>query len=655
MNYRPDVDGLRAIAILFVLFFHGGLQFFPSGFIGVDIFFVISGFLITGIIYEGLQTNNFSFGKFYSRRLWRMQPVFICLLVVTACLTAIYFLPDDFMLFAKSARKASIFNSNTLFARITDDYFAPNNYHLPLLHTWSLSIEWQCYMILPIVIYCGYRIWGVKHLNNIVLLSSLLFFLLALYFSFYAPEKTYYQVSSRIFEFLIGSSIALNHNRFAMNKFILNGISLIALIGLFYLARKKDISYGFPNAYALLVCLATALLIAVGGHGKKNFINALLALKPVVFVGLISYSLYIWHWPVFVIFNYLGLPETNRLKLVAFIIIFIISYFSWQFIEKPTRRLNKIKLGYSLLLLFIIPVIITHLCARNINRHEGYPQRFGQVALVFKALKQFDNPLRSQCLQKEDIAISNECMLGAKRQDSRTGFMIGDSFSNHSWEMMDLFAKKANIAILAHSTAGCLTLPGIGQYDYVKHALYSECLAETKRYYQTIKANHYNYVILGQNWSGYLQMQIVNHMNDAKTEDLTKQRIQKALDEALQIIVASGAKPIIIKAIAYNPAANLHDCFFYAIKRRQKNRLDQCNFTLDKKNFAWFDNLFLEMAKKYPQLIIVDPVKVQCPQGFCQAVINGAPVFRDALHITDYASYQLGRLYLKIDKNPFTI
>ncbi|SCY78572.1 acyltransferase family protein, partial [Legionella micdadei] len=145
MKYRPDVDGLRAVAILFVLFFHSGLKLFPSGFVGVDLFFVISGFLITSIIHESIQNNHFSFIEFYNRRLWRLQPVFICLLVVVTLLALLFYLPDDLVQYAKSARKTSIFTSNSYFSRVTTGYFAADSNQLPLLHTWSLSIEWQCY------------------------------------------------------------------------------------------------------------------------------------------------------------------------------------------------------------------------------------------------------------------------------------------------------------------------------------------------------------------------------------------------------------------------------------------------------------------------------------------------------------------------------
>ena len=236
MEYRPDIDGLRAIAILFVLFFHAGLKVVPSGFIGVDVFFVISGFLITSIIHNSLQKNHFSFIDFYNRRLWRLQPVLICLIVTTLLLTLIFYLPEDLIQYAKSARKTSLFISNVFFENATKGYFSPNINQLPLLHTWSLSIEWQCYLILPVVMYALYRIVSKQHIAKVIYFLTLLFFVLALFFSIKEPTKTYYQLLSRIFEFLIGACIVFSSNRFTFNKYFVELINIIALLCLFYIA-----------------------------------------------------------------------------------------------------------------------------------------------------------------------------------------------------------------------------------------------------------------------------------------------------------------------------------------------------------------------------------------------------------------------------------
>ena len=649
MKYRPDIDGLRAVAILFVLFFHGGLKFFPSGFIGVDIFFVISGFLITGIIHESLKNNRFSFSEFYSRRLWRLQPVFICLMVITALLTLLFYLPDDLIQYSKSARKTSLFISNTFFERVTTDYFSPNNNQLPLLHTWSLSIEWQCYLILPVVLYGLYRALGKHHITKIIYLFTLIFFALALYFSLNYPTKTYYQLLSRIFEFLIGSCVALGHNRLSFNKYFLNLISIVALLTLFYIATRHNINNGFPNWYAFILCIATAVLLAVGRNHPKLIPTQLLAMKPVVFIGLISYSLYIWHWPIFALIRYLGVEETTSLLLLTFGLVFITAYLSWRFIEKPARKFKNIKLGYSLIYLLMLPILIMHLGDYLIKNHEGYPQRFEEASRVYAQLNQYANPQRPLCLQEESIEVNSNCLLGAKNSNSKTAFMIGDSYSNHYWGFMDVLAQEANLSILAHATAACLALPGISQYDW-NAKVYNACHDQTMRYFNMIKTNHYDYVIIGQNWNGYLHNKLIP--KNENTEQV-KKRIEKALDKAIQIIIASGSMPILIKSIELGD--NIRDCFFDHIKRRSAYNPERCDFNVALNEQQWQNDLFSRLKNKYAQLIIIDPKKVQCPKGRCKADINGIPVFRDAGHITDYASYHLASIYLQHYKNPLVV
>jgi peptidoglycan/LPS O-acetylase OafA/YrhL len=644
MNYRPDIDGLRAIAVLFVLFFHADLKLFPSGFIGVDIFFVISGFLITHIIHDSLQNNRFSLIEFYNRRLWRLQPVLICLIVCTVFLTLFFYLPEDLILYFKSARKTSLFISNTFFGRITKGYFAPNNNQLPLLHTWSLSIEWQCYLLFPLVMYALYRIFNKRHLAKIIYFLTLLFFAVTLFFSSKDPAKTYYHLSSRIFEFLIGSCIVFAPKHFSFNKYFLEFINSAALLFLFYLAMSADVSAGFPNWYAFILCGAAGILIASGHNNPKSMLTQLLSVKPLVWIGLLSYSLYIWHWPVFVLIRYLGFEETTLVLLVAFSLTFIMAFFSWRFIEKSTRQLNKTKFSRSLIYLFITPVILIHLSDYMVKRDGGYPQRFEETAWINKQLKQYANPLRSLCLEEKNVEINHHCVLGSKEVTSRTGFMFGDSHANHLWGFMDTLAQKANLSVLAHSTSACLSLPGIRQYDW-NAQVYAACHEQIKRYYHMIKTNHYDFVILAQNWDGYLENKLITN----EPVEQVKKQIEQGLDKALKFIIASGAKPVLIKSIA---ASDSYNCFLKHIKQRQKYNPEQCNFDMKASKSTWQDELFSRMKNKYTQLIIIDPKKVQCPKGLCTADINGIPLFRDTSHMTDYASYHLGERYLKHHNNP---
>lgn len=340
MKYRSDIDGLRAIAILLVLIYHGGLTLFPSGFVGVDVFFVISGFLITGIIHDSLVNHSFSFIDFYNRRLWRLQPVLVCFLFVTLLVTLFLFLPDDLIQFSRSARKASLFISNLFFNQTTTGYFSPDTHQLPLLHTWSLSIEWQCYLLLPLVMYGLHRIFSLRNVVIAVYVLTISFLLLSLHYSNTLPAQTYYQFSSRIFEFLIGACVALVPSRLIesfRNKYLLNVIGGLALLAIFYCASLEHILIGYPNGYAFMVCFATGCLIAIGRFYPSELIVKLLSLRPLVFIGVLSYSLYIWHWLVFSILRYQSIVETSSAICYAYGLTLALAFFSWKYIEKPAR------------------------------------------------------------------------------------------------------------------------------------------------------------------------------------------------------------------------------------------------------------------------------------------------------------------------------
>lgn len=655
MRYQPDIDGLRAIAIILVLIYHGGFSLFPSGFIGVDVFFVISGFLITTMIHESLTEGSFSFVDFYSRRLWRLQPLFICALLVTMILALLFFLPDDLIHYSKSARKTSLFLANLYFNKSTTGYFSPDTHQLPLVHMWSLAIEWQCYLLLPILLYSVHR-WCKNYLLIFVYLVTVVSFLLCLHLAKAHPAQTYYQLSSRIFEFFVGSCIALTSIKHTvLNKHILTVLGFLALGTLFYIARLDHLLLGYPNWYALSVCLATGVLIALGKFCPTVPCLKILSFKPVVFIGLLSYSLYLWHWPVFAMLRYYQIVETPIILFSAYGLIITVAYLSWNYIEKPGRRFKTLPFQYTVLGLLIAPIAIIHLTARMITTHDGFPQRFNNTLMaIYQQLNQYASAKRPQCMSGDQGEINLNCTLGSQGTDSKTGFLIGDSFSNHYWGFVDTLGQNAGVSLLAQGVSSCLTLPGIYLYDWwhFKNQLYQGCHELTEKYYQMIANNHYDYVLIGQLWSNYLSDNLITNLGDKRSLALSRKRFKVALDKALELITNSGAKPVLISASA-SMQSNFHDCFFKHFKLHQAYDPEQCNFDLTlSASERWLDQVFLKMQTRYPQLILIDPKRVQCEQGKCKADINGVPVYRDVGHITDYASYQLGQQYLKKYQNP---
>lgn len=653
MKYRADIDGLRAIAVLFVLMFHGGLSFFPSGFIGVDIFFVISGFLITSIITKSIKDHSFSLADFYVRRLWRLQPALIAVIIFTLVLAVIFYLPNDFIEYTKSARYTTLFTSNQYFERSTTGYAAPDAAYLLLLHTWSLSIEWQWYLLLPAGILILHRFLPYRYLALATILLALCMLVVSLYLSDKYPNKSYYFLSSRVFEFMIGSIIAiLNQERFKPKARTASILGLLSFGALIFSATRTDIILGYPNYYAVIVSVATATLIFIGSS-CNSFTSRALSLTPLVFIGSISYSLYLWHWPIFSIGRYLGLTDNLLFKAGCFILTFIAAYLSYIFIEKPFRK-KRISIFKSVLILVLIPAIVFLLLHLVNKKHNGFSSRFGaEYSRIENTLKEHKSPHRQSCLNGNTDGKDTNCIIG-ERGSNKKALLIGDSHSNHFWSFFDVLANDARISMSVQGTSSCLALPDIYLFDwwYFKNKIYQECHDNTVMYYKNIENGKFDYVIIGELWMNYAHNNIINRLGDERSIERSRARYEVALRKALDVIIHSGAKPVIIKSI-YSMPPNYMSCFYQKIKLRETNTNDICSFgTFNGDSNHWDSQLFDMLKVDYPSLVIIDPKDVQCHGDKCKTSINGIPVYRDVGHITDYASYEFAKEYLKRFENP---
>ncbi|HIE0434923.1 TPA: acyltransferase family protein [Proteus mirabilis] len=653
IKYRADIDGLRAIAVILVIFFHLDNRLIPSGFIGVDIFFVISGFLISLIIKTSLLQGHFSFGDFYIRRLWRLQPLYLFVLVAVLVISGIFYLPSDYLDITNSEKYASAFLSNKYFARATTSYAAQDALFLPLLHTWSLAIEWQWYLFLPFVLYFLHKINHKEKINNFyfIVFITIISFSLVLVYQKDQP-KNYYYFSTRIFEFMLGACVAYLPVKVIINQRVNSVISLIALGVIFWIAVQKDVIAGYPNFNTLYVCLSVALIIYTGQHG--SIIQKVLSLKPIVIIGLLSYSLYLWHWPLFAIAHYIGVFNTEIQKGLFLALTFLLSIFSYLLIEKPFRR-KRLNFKYSITLLFVIPILLAlGLNALN-EKYHGFGVRLGQnyVNLENK-LNQFDYPNRGNCMNFQASDPDKMCHIG-KVGSQKKAFLLGDSHANHFWGFMDILGKDAELDVYAQATSSCITIPNIYLYDWSNHknTVYQRCYDQTAKYYQIIKHNRFDYVIFGQVWNNYASNHVINKIGDKRTVEASRQRVEKSMREALDIIVATGAKPVFIKTV-YSMPSGFMTCFYENAKLRKDFADNNCN----PKNYkgegnTWMNQLFAKLKQDYPSLIIIDPKDVQCDKDTCLTDIEGVPVYRDVGHITDYASTIFGMMYINKMGNPF--
>lgn len=385
MRYRPDIDGLRAIAVLAVVISHAEFHFdesliLPGGFFGVDIFFVISGFLITTLITEEFKlTQQFSFLSFYERRARRLLPLLLIVTLVSFPVAWFLLLPEKIIDFSKSAIWSNLFISNFYWVESLQKYGADSAVFKPLLHTWSLSVEEQFYIIFPATLIILYK-WLKPYAVLILTLIALASLLYAEHLGAAKPMHSFYLLFSRLWELLLGGGLVFLSKRYKHKNIYLGVVSLLPFLGLCLISYALifiDFSASkHPGMITVIPVLGTALII---GFSNKNLgTTRFLSNNGMVKVGLISYSLYLWHFPVFAFLRIGGVFETNFLKVIAVILVFILSISSYKLIEQPFRSSKKTpsKKFIGLIVVGLSLVIVLNLM---VIRNDGFPKRYSKA------------------------------------------------------------------------------------------------------------------------------------------------------------------------------------------------------------------------------------------------------------------------------------
>lgn len=342
MKYRKEIDGLRALAVLPVIFFHAGFSSMKRGFLGVDIFFVISGFLITAIILGDLQKGQFSFLKFYDRRIRRIFPIFATVLIISTIVAWFIMFPDELSTYSDSLLASILFYANFFFYNLLGGYFSPDAEFQPLLHIWSLAVEEQFYFIFPVLLLCFYKFGR----NVIVLIVGSIFFASLMFCLLYGvdhPIFVFYMLPARFWELAAGALLAISTlDKRQFSPKLLNYLAWPGFLLIVYSLLAMPHKMVFPGWGTLPVIVGTVLVLAFAR--AETHVAKILSWRPLVFIGLLSYSAYLWHQPIFV-FARLYYPEfieagsqfKKFIYLALIILVFLISALSWKYIEQPFR------------------------------------------------------------------------------------------------------------------------------------------------------------------------------------------------------------------------------------------------------------------------------------------------------------------------------
>lgn len=436
MRYRSEIDGLRAVAVLPVILFHGGFAPFTGGYVGVDVFFVISGYLITSILIHELERGDFSLSHFYERRARRILPALF--VVMLACLPFAYLwmVPNQLTDFARSLVAVVLFASNILFWYEDDAYFAADAELKPLLHTWSLAVEEQYYLLFPVFLLLVWR-FGRQRVFWSVVAIAVVSLMMADWGSRNAPNATFYLAPTRAWELLAGSMCAfLAVGRTQRSSNVLSAIGLALIL---FAILRFDANTPFPSAYTLVPVVGTALIILFAAQG--TWVARLLSTRVFVGIGLISYSAYLWHQPLFAFARIRSLTEPDPYLIAALAVAsLVLAWATWYFVEQPFRRRAMPILATRRSVFAVSGAIGAVFVAIGLTGHfgEGHSWRFAKPSVLQNGM--FAMPQLEDGFCYYSIHRNNELPVGDEGLNcyltingSANVLLFGDSHAAH-WE-----------------------------------------------------------------------------------------------------------------------------------------------------------------------------------------------------------------------------
>jgi peptidoglycan/LPS O-acetylase OafA/YrhL len=652
LNYRQDIDGLRAIAVLSVIFNHAGIGLFSGGFIGVDVFFVISGYLITTIIARELHTNEFSLTRFYERRIRRIFPALFTVIAFTTLVCAVIYDPAKFTTFGKSVIATTFFLSNINFWQ-ESGYFDTSSQLKPLLHTWSLAVEEQFYIFFPLLMMLLIR-YSRKAVPLIVSVLAIISLAASIYLVSNDPAAAFYLPHVRAWELLAGAIVALNISSVSIKKSLrsileFSGILMI-LIPVFAYSKSTE----FPGLAAVLPVLGTALIILCGNQ-EKSLVGKILSLPALVFIGKISYSLYLWHWPLLIFGKYYAIrPLTGFEIALEIALIFILSTLSWRCVETPfrskdflkTRQIFTFAAGVMVFAIFIGTAIYIK---------DGLPARDMTSAEVNQDKKsnrwEFRECNMNYTNDRETIPV---CKLGANSQ-TPSFLLWGDSHTPTLGKAINISATTADFSGLVTWSPGCAPLLGI-----VKNPQLGDihCMGYNNMVMNYLEKHpEITTVILASRWPFYVEhtfykeeegLEILFFMDglDQGSQNPPDQLTLfiLGLERTIQALQASNHQVFIVAPIP-EIGYDVPSSFFIASRTgRDLNEIiapsTEEYLSRNRKTYQILENI----AGKY-NIQIVEPWKILCPETHCRVVANESPLYVDDDHLSAFGSEMIASAF----------
>lgn len=639
VNYREDINGLRAYAVLAVIFFHFELPFFESGFIGVDIFFVISGFLMTSIIVKGLEHDNFSILRFYMARARRIMPA---LMVLIAALLALgwFFLPiPDYKSLGTQSVYSLSFLSNFHFWR-SAGYFDTAAHEKFLLHTWSLAVEAQFYVLYPIFLIA---IWKIKPNIKALFWSLLFVFLVSLCMSIllteWKPVASFYLFHTRAWELAAGGLIVLIGRLEFINSHLNRLNKPMHWSGWFLLLIATLIissDYIWPSGWALLPVLGTVFIIIA------NQSQSILTVNPVMqWLGDRSYSLYLWHWPIFVSLNFSGLQEAINYQVFAIALSFILAHFSYQLIEVPTRKyltLQSIKKEFYTIVAMCFCIALCAVIINKVNFDNRLPSN---VELVAKESTNM-NKRRDEC---HTVAYgakgSPGCVFGG---DEVGVLLIGDSHAVSTINPLEMIFSTVGMSVKLWSFSACPTIKNVIRSKNRKGFEADRCSKSTQWILDEIKKTDTEVPAVIVNTSRYFMPVRKIYFEKKDEVDFYSKYVKNYVSTMCEI--SKDRKTYILRPFPIMPVS--------VPQKLSRNILlgvgDQ-DIKLSLKEYERQTKIVWEaqnIAAEKCNLEILNPLPYLCDELFCYGSKDSRPLYYDDTHLSEYGNRVLIPMFERV-------
>lgn len=650
--YEPHLDGLRALAVLAVVFFHCGFALFPQGFLGVDVFFVISGYLITSILRRELaRTAQLRFGNFYLRRGRRLLPNLFLMLGVTALLAPVFLKSEEVQALGKSVVAAAAYLSNVHFFRQIG-YFAPAAEDYPLLHTWSLAAEEQFYLVWPILLYFSYRGWRTSQRNHAAAINIVLGLLslgacVAAQFGY--RDHAFYLTPFRVWEFSFGALFVLSPPKRLLALLESSGaaatlISYCAVIGLIAVMCIP----GWPDGLSILANMAAVLfaglLIFCVPRSGRNAVSIALTSRPAGYIGNISYSLYLWHWPIIVFYRMMHPGESSVVDgLIALVLCVVPACAAYHLVEKPLRTSKRVERILSPARAAAIATLCTMLFVGiGLMLWRQGPTTYSDSTLELAARAAHDvNPRRADCLANyENTSLPPQQLCATQSTDlpAPTVFVWGDSHADAlAPGLVD--ALPHGYRVIQRTKTGCAPLLGID--IELRGRDYSECTQFNSQVSAEVKATaQVALVVMAARWNYYFFGELDARLppGDAQTR-----RLQSALHDTIGAFSAQDI-PVLIVGTVPEFDWDVPACLSRSVHFGSSHTA--CN--LERRNIdmrSGFTNKILrDTADSVATTAFVDPMELLCKDESCLASIDaGTILYSDKDHLTTEGARRVAR------------